>query len=48
MFTWLKYMMGLSVEIPSSLILTEAAIKLSLYFLASLAAGGEEEPTPKV
>lgn len=48
MFTWLKYMMGLFVEILSSLHLTEAVIKLILYFRMSLAAGGEEEPTLKV
>lgn len=47
MFAWLENMIGLSVEIPSSLPLTEAAVKRVLYVQTSLAAGGETQ-TPKV
>ena len=47
MFTWLKYIIGLSVEIPSSLHLTEAALKPILYLQTALAAGGRKKP-PKV
>lgn len=47
MFTRLKYIIDLSMEIPSSLHLTEAAVKPILYFQTALAVGGRKKP-PKV